>query len=254
MKQTIQDSLSHLKDDDLHAIAVYLKSAPTDTNAPPADVADTVKTPGAEAYLTHCAYCHLPDGHGRKGAISSLAGNGAVDAGGPEDVIRIVLGGLPASHGLGPMPAVGVGLDDQKIADIVNFVRQSWGNHAPANADGAMVAKLRAETKTVMALNLAGGCKTVDDPALAKAVAQPAIKNALSDRKRPLLDRIDAIVPKVKAAAPGATNDAIVNALSDAYCPVVMADTSASAADRIEDFGTFSGLVYGRLAGRPDRS
>jgi mono/diheme cytochrome c family protein len=256
MKQTIQDSLSHLTDDDLHAMAVYIKSVPAE--APDKDDKvvgmQSAHAPGEQAYLSHCAFCHLPSGQGQKGAIPALAGNGAVNAGGPEDVIRVVLGGLPATHGYAPMPAVGQGMSDQEIADVVNYVRQSWGNQAPATADVNQVGSLRAQTLTPMALNLAGGCKTPDDAALAKAVRQPAVVSELSDPSRPLEDRVDDILPKVKAAAPKAGGDEIVNAVMWAYCPVIIADTSKSEADRAADLGNFGGLVYGRLNRRPGRS
>jgi hypothetical protein len=57
----------------------------------------------------------------------------------------------------------------------------------------------------------------------------------------------------VKASAPKASADQIVNALTAAYCPVVMGNKSLSEADRVADLGNFSGLVYGRLNRRPAR-
>ena len=81
-----------------------------------------------------------PDGNGVKGAIPGLAGNGAVTAKGPENVIRVVLGGLEATNGLAPMPAYGATMSDQEIADAVNYVRSSWGNHAPADVGPGAIA------------------------------------------------------------------------------------------------------------------
>ena len=66
--------------------------------------------------------------------MASLVGNGSVLAGGPQDVIRTVLGGIEAKGTDAPMPAVGSGMTDQQIADVTNYVRQAWGNNAPPNA------------------------------------------------------------------------------------------------------------------------
>ena len=43
------------------------------------------------------------------------------------------------------MPSFGWRLDDQQVADVVNFIRTSWGNNAPA-ISASDVAKVRKET------------------------------------------------------------------------------------------------------------
>ena len=60
---------------------------------------------------------------------------------GPEDVIRAVVGGLPAAGGLGPMPAVGAGMTDDEIVAAVDYVRQAWGNGAPVSEGPGTVAE-----------------------------------------------------------------------------------------------------------------
>ncbi len=256
MQQTIHDSLSKLTDQDLHAIATYIKAVPAVSSDKSVKAVDdqVVMDAGAQVYLSHCAFCHLPDGKGREGQIPSLAGDGLVTSGGPESIIRIVLGGVQAEHGYAPMPAVGLDLSDDEVAEVTNYIRQAWGNRAPQNADGSKVAELRKETRGAMALNLPEGCKPIDNAELTKAVSQPDVSNALSDTTQPLLDRIDDIIGKVKSADPSASNDDIVNALTDAYCPVVMKETSRSHAQQAADLGNFSELVYGRLNRRPTRS
>jgi mono/diheme cytochrome c family protein len=249
MQETIHDSLSKLTDADLQAIAVYLKSVPADSSEKPVKAVDdrVAMDNGAQVYLSHCAFCHLPSGKGHEGAIPSLAGNGAVTAEGPETAIRVILGGNAADHGYAPMPAVGLDLTDGEVAEVVNYIRQAWGNRAPQNADANTVASLRKQTTTEMALNLPEGCQPIGDDALKQAVTQPDVTGPLSDEAHPLLDRIDGIIGKVKSADPKATNDQIVNALTDAYCPVVMKEASKSTAQRAADLGNFSELIYGRL-------
>ena len=64
---------------------------------------------GENVYIQHCSFCHQLDGRGRPGAVPALAGNGAVKAKGPEDVIRVILGGHLATGTFAPMPPVGAG-------------------------------------------------------------------------------------------------------------------------------------------------
>jgi mono/diheme cytochrome c family protein len=41
------------------------------------------------------------------------------------------------------MPAFAPQLNDQQIADLVNYLRSTWGNNAPANASATNIQKLR---------------------------------------------------------------------------------------------------------------
>ena len=251
MQETIEMSLSHLSDEDLRAMAVYLKSAANpDTDnkpakAPPPAPAE-VAAVGTGPYLSNCASCHGVDGRGMTGMVPALAGNGAVDAQGPENVFRVVLGGLDASHDLGPMPAVGAGMSDADIADVTNYVRTAFGNNAPANAEPGAVAKLRAQTRTFLAANLEGGCPTIDDPEQAAIVQRAGVIDQLRGvTPTDMLDRIDAILPKVQG--PDVSEEDIVGALTAAYCPVAMAEAGDDQAQRAARLGNFAVLVYGQV-------
>ncbi len=249
MAETINESLRYLSDDDLHAMAAYLKSTPgkeTHKNEA-ASSYDQKRAPGAQVYLDHCASCHGVDGKGLKDKVPALAGDGSVIAQGPENVIRVVLGGLPSSHGFAPMPAVGVGMTDKEVADVVDYVRNSFGNAAPATAEAGLVGRLRASTRTVLAANGPNGCPAVSDKdvvALLSSGGSEALKNAKGDD---LLPTIDSLVAKLKKAAPNINLDTAVNGLTDAYCQVVAADPKASQADRGERLGNFSVLAYSQM-------
>jgi mono/diheme cytochrome c family protein len=248
MKETVEASLRHLSEQDLQAIAAYLKSVTGRETYKPSG-AQTATTKGLQTYLSYCASCHHLDGLGVPGIIPALAGNGAVKSEGPENVIRVVLGGMEASHGLAPMPAVGVGMSDQEVAEVVNYIRTAWGNGAPANAGAGSAGDIRAKTHTLLAGNPVGGCPTVADPKLADIVAGPSVRDQLKGVPfAKMLDRIDLILPKMKAS--GAAADEIVNALTMVYCPIALAD-AVSPIEGAGLLGSFSGLVYGQIKNGP---
>jgi mono/diheme cytochrome c family protein len=90
---------------------------------------------GGQLYAKHCLSCHQEDGKGVHGMFPPLAGNAKI-TGPSTDIIRIVLFGLTGSITVNdrdynqPMPPQGY-LNDSQIADILNYVRNSWGNKAP---------------------------------------------------------------------------------------------------------------------------
>ncbi len=101
-----------------------------------------------------CVTCHQPTGLGVAGTYPPLAGSEWVN-GSEERVISIVLSGLQGPvHVTGKafttaavMPsfgASGFGWNDDKIADVLTYVRQEWGNKGgPITAD--QVAAIRAK-------------------------------------------------------------------------------------------------------------
>ena len=250
MHETIQDSLQYLSDPDLKAIAAYLKSFSGKESYKSTDSNQAVQaaSAGADNFLTNCSSCHRQDGQGIKGVVPSLVDNGAVKAKGPQDVIRVVLGGLPALNGYAPMPAAGANLADKDIADLVNYVRTAWGNGAPANAAPGMVEKLRATSMTLMSSTVASGCvPPAGDVPIAK-IDKAALQADLKGVKmQDMLQRIVVLLPKVQASVPDAKEDALINAIIDAYCPVALADDSVPPAGRTALLGSFGTLVYSQM-------
>jgi mono/diheme cytochrome c family protein len=248
MAETIHNSLQYLTDDDAQAIAAYLKSVPG--KAVYQQTKGTVSATGADIYLSYCASCHQQNGRGVPGQIPALAGDGAVKAREADNVVRVILGGLSASKTYAPMPALGAGMTDAQIAAVANYVRTAWGNGAPPTAEPGMVARLRGETHTLMAVNGTQGCPGVKDPDLAKAVSGPqnpitAQLQGITDAN--LLQSVDAIIPKLKAAAPHAPTQDLVNGLTAAYCPILLADTGLTEPQRAARLGSFSEILYGQL-------
>jgi alcohol dehydrogenase (quinone), cytochrome c subunit len=157
MTDVITHSSQYLTPDDAHATAKYLKSI-RDTSSAAAFVYDgstdrslsggDATRRGAMTYLDNCAACHRPDGRGYEGVFPSLAGNPAVEASNAASVVSIVLGGSSTPRTINTpaqfaMPAFAWRLTDQEVADVVTFVRSSWGNRADA-IDEAKVHDLRA--------------------------------------------------------------------------------------------------------------
>ena len=94
-----------------------------------------------------CAVCHMPDGKGQPGSVPPLAGSDWLK-GGSERSIAIALRGLA-----GPVKVNGkryysamppqLLFDDEKLAHILTYVNQSWGNQEAA-VTPAQVARARA--------------------------------------------------------------------------------------------------------------
>jgi mono/diheme cytochrome c family protein len=255
MAETIH-SLRVLSDADLHAIAAYLKTTPA--VAPSEQAAAGYQGAGAlggGAYLSHCASCHGVDGKGLAGVVPALVGNGAVNAQGPQNMIRVVLGGLAAKGEFAPMPAVGVAMSDADIAEVANYVRQLGGNEAPVTAEAETVAGLRAVTPTMLNSGPDAGCPEIGSPQVAHAIA-----DARNGLQRDLAGVTDAnmyvqtqrVVAKLRAAAPGVAMAELVNGLTAAYCPVVRQDAKLDVASRTLRLGQFSELVYMNLRSKHD--
>jgi mono/diheme cytochrome c family protein len=165
MADVVRDSTQYFEEGDLHAIARYLKSLspagerasfrPDAADPPPAGQAPPspslaglgIEKPGAGLYAASCAKCHGADGKGDGAKFPPLRGNPAVLSAEPDSLIRILLdGGKPAATAAVPkpeaMPAFGHAFDDRQIADLINFIRTSWGNGA-GRTDARAVGMLR---------------------------------------------------------------------------------------------------------------
>jgi mono/diheme cytochrome c family protein len=158
MTDVVEHSLQHLSPEDATAIARYLKSlGARDPNQvgfkSDGAVAKALwkgddSKPGASVYVDSCAACHKTDGSGYKRFFPELRGNAVVQAEDPTSLIHIVLSGatLPGVKGAPSsitMPAFGWRLNDQQVADVVNFIRSSWGNSAKQQVSASDVAKVR---------------------------------------------------------------------------------------------------------------
>ena len=157
MTEAFNNSTQFMSDDDLAAIARYLKSLPGDSQRDgtpwqyqAVSAADRLDTPGAHTYVTRCASCHGADGKGQAqwmpplaGATSALAKENAsainITLNGSQ---RVVAAGVPDAY---RMPAFREQLSDQQIAEVLTFVRSTWGNQSEP-VDAKAVSTLREHT------------------------------------------------------------------------------------------------------------
>jgi hypothetical protein len=96
--------------------------------APPATV-------GQRLYVANCLACHQSQGEGIRGVQPPLAGT-PVPTGEPAPLLAWVMFGirpnaLPQGMYSGMMPQFGY-LSDTQLAELLTYVRSSFGNHAPA--------------------------------------------------------------------------------------------------------------------------
>ncbi|MFZ2088489.1 MAG: cytochrome c [Desulfobaccales bacterium] len=90
---------------------------------------DDVLKKGQEVYEANCADCHRTNGEGLPVKFPALKGNTFV-TGDPKPVIDILINGRKGK--LGQMPAWKDHLDDAQIAAAISYIRNAWGNQAPA--------------------------------------------------------------------------------------------------------------------------
>lgn len=133
-------------------------SAPVSSASAPAPAASAATggytfdaAKGKELFTANCSACHQATGEGIPGAFPPLKGNAAVDNADPTlhlDTILhgaqgVVVGGVKYTSAMPPFAGQ---LNDADIANVANYERTSWGNHAKP-VTPAEVAAQRAKGK-----------------------------------------------------------------------------------------------------------
>ena len=101
--------------------------------APGANAASPRSAAGAKIFSTNCTGCHGANGTGQPGIFPSLVANPYV-SGDAKRVIHTVKYGLTGklvAKGVkydGVMPAWTGTLSDAQIADVLSYIRTTWGN------------------------------------------------------------------------------------------------------------------------------
>ncbi|HEU4709317.1 MAG TPA: cytochrome c, partial [Methylophilaceae bacterium] len=141
MAEVTYNSLQYLSDEDVRAMAVYLKSLPGSESqevepdtSPLQAYATQLFSDGQRIYADKCASCHAEDGRGKPPHYPPLANNQSIVMTSAVNPIRMVLnGGYPPGTKKNPMPygmpPFAQSLSDVEIAAVVTYIRTAWGNH-----------------------------------------------------------------------------------------------------------------------------
>ena len=132
---------------------LFVLAATTAAFAEEFDLKESIER-GRPLYMQTCIACHQPTGMGLPGAFPPLAGSEYVN-GSVRRMLSILLKGFQ-----GPITVKGtvynnvmipldtqfpIYKDDGKLADVVNFVRNSFGNTNADPATPALLAELRTK-------------------------------------------------------------------------------------------------------------
>ena len=102
---------------------------------------------GQQVYLASCMSCHMENGEGVEGAFPPLVKTDYV-TGNTKTLINIILHGQTGeikvnghSYNM-DMPAQ-AHLSDEEVADVANYIRNSWGNKSKKTVSPEEVKALR---------------------------------------------------------------------------------------------------------------
>ena len=166
MAEAVENSLQHLNDADLKALAVYLKDSKPiagpdttpryDAGKPSPAEANLRGTPGQSitqngfhVFSGTCAACHQVDGQGNE-HYPSLFHNTATGGSNPDNLIATIVFGLSRTVNgeqtfmppFGPEAAYTDRLSDKDIADVSNYVLSHFGD-GKTSVTPADVARVR---------------------------------------------------------------------------------------------------------------
>jgi nitrite reductase (NO-forming) len=89
---------------------------------------------GKSVYEAQCISCHMPEGEGLEGVFPPLAKSPNLLS--KEKLVQTILKGVRGAIQLGGKEYNGemasIALSDQETADVINYVRNSFGNKASA--------------------------------------------------------------------------------------------------------------------------
>lgn len=145
MHMVVDLSTRHLTPEDHRALVTYLMG-----DKPPQPVAAKIgqgSDAGRITYLDQCSACHERDGAGIPHVAVAMRNNATLRQPDGKNLIVSVLDGLPAqqfpgNESMQSMPGFADRLDDAQIAELVNYLRVTWGG-LPADITAEQVKALR---------------------------------------------------------------------------------------------------------------
>ncbi|WP_339509851.1 c-type cytochrome [Pseudomonas sp. RL_15y_Pfl2_60] len=136
MYPVFHNSTQHLSDADLAAMATFLLGDQPPEAKALSEVAFDKLSPsaqkGRQQYLNVCAGCHAAGGEGKPHIAVAMRGNTTLRLDDPRNLLRVIEDGIGEQQFTGfermqPMPGFAEKLSDQQLADLLNYLRQSWG-------------------------------------------------------------------------------------------------------------------------------
>src|SRR5271155_1071355 len=156
MGEAISHSTSRMNDEDILAIATYLKDGGEGGASPkpePVAASNNAMRAGAAIYKDSCAACHKDSGEGEINLFPRLAGSALVQSDDPTTLVRVVLHGTRAVSTAGAptapaMPAFDWRLEDAQVAAVLTYIRNNWGNAAGPVPAGAVTSQRASLAKS----------------------------------------------------------------------------------------------------------
>lgn len=174
MGEAVAHSTRYLKDEDLGAIASYLKAVPAiekenkitavDVSALPNPVNESIthdliaqddyltqakaSSGGSNSpeglYLAACASCHGVNGYSQPDArYAPIVGLSSIRQDQPDALINFIVHGIDGATNTSPkMPGFSEDLNSEQIADITNYVRVNFGGLQSSEVDAADVDRV----------------------------------------------------------------------------------------------------------------
>ncbi len=144
METVVKHSTSQMNERDVTAIATYLmtskdgrllnaQESPVIMNQVAGFMKKGDKSAGYDLYISACSNCHGLEGEGIPNVAPGLKNNGVIEMSDPATLISVVLNGLPTTNytngqRMYAMPAFVGKLSHKEIADILTWLRETWGN------------------------------------------------------------------------------------------------------------------------------
>ncbi|MFW0756806.1 c-type cytochrome [Pseudomonas sp. H11T01] len=156
MFPVFHNSTQNLNDPDLAAMATYLlgdqpPQAKVLAEVPLAKMTESAQR-GRQDYLNVCAGCHGVAGEGKPHIAVAMQGNTTLRLEDPRNLSRVIEEGIGEQQFAGfermqPMPGFSGKLDNQQLADLLNYLRQAWGGQ-PADLVLSQIEQLTADAAT----------------------------------------------------------------------------------------------------------
>ena len=141
MHPVIMLSTRNLTAEDLGAVATYLLGDAPRPPAPlpdigPAESAAAAGGTGRMSYVALCAGCHGLDGDGVPNTVVAMRGNSTLRLTDPRNLIVAMLDGIgsenfPHRASMQAMPGFRDKLTDPQVAELANYMRETWGGQKP---------------------------------------------------------------------------------------------------------------------------